>query len=362
MANNILAEALKQSPKNVLQEKNLTRAIILDSIRDQQLQQVLIALLDYDIPMQLLPIINKKDLRSRAIDICNHLAQQCPYKESVICDALVTWIRTLKEDDSFVLDYPETVINRGDLNISDVNTTIDITKTENLQETNENAKKRAVEEARRQAEAARIKAEDDARNAKIESALYDICRKKGKSMEENGPYFNDVIMELKVRGVKDEDVKKYLEHKTRGERYDITLGKYAYGFIFYSSSISVQKRLSEQGEIKKYKLKESANRFSNVWGIAMLVVWAILLIINAIVVYAESDSWWMSILAAVVTFFAFFGEMSLVVKIDEDNPIETSSPNALTIAHIIWRTIWVLGLCAVGEYILMVIFRYYEIV
>lgn len=361
MTNNILAEALKQSPKKVLQEKNLTRAIILDSIRDQQLQQVLIALLDYDIPMQLLPIINKKDLRSRAIDICNHLAQQCPYKESVIRDALATWIRALK-DDSFVLDYPETVIHRGDLNISDVNTTIDVTKTENLQETNEIAKKRAIEEARRQAESARIKAEDDARNAKIESALYDICRKKGKSMEENGPYFDDVIMELKVRGVKDEDVKKYLERKTRGERYDITLGKYAYSFIFYSGSISVQKRLSEQGEIKKYKLKESANRFSNVWGIAMLVVWAILLIINSIIVYVESDSWWKSILAAVVTFFAFFGEMSLVEKIDENNPIETSSPNALTIAHIIWRTIWVLGLCAVGEYILMVIFRYYEIV
>ena len=53
--NDSLVDALKVCAPDILQNKDKTRALLLDTIPDKQMRIVMIALLDYDIPMLLLP-------------------------------------------------------------------------------------------------------------------------------------------------------------------------------------------------------------------------------------------------------------------------------------------------------------------
>lgn len=90
-------------------------------------------------------------------------------------------------------------------------------------------------------------------------------------------------------------------------------------------------------------------------GISLIATWVILLIVNAAASYLLTSSWFKCIFAGVATFFAFYCVMSVVDKAEDEHPINVDSPTSGTIAHIILRIIWVLGLSAICEIILVVL-------
>ena len=105
--NDSLVDALKVCAPDILQHKDKTRALLLDTIPDKQMRIVMIALLDYDIPMLLLPIVNKPDVHERIKGICDKLLTQCPYKADAIQEAITIWVRALRnDDDNFILSQP----------------------------------------------------------------------------------------------------------------------------------------------------------------------------------------------------------------------------------------------------------------
>ena len=101
--NDSLVDALKVCAPDILQHKDKTRALLLDTIPDKQMRIVMIALLDYDIPMLLLPIVNKPDVHERIKGICDKLITQCPYKADAIQEAITIWVRALRNDESFCM-------------------------------------------------------------------------------------------------------------------------------------------------------------------------------------------------------------------------------------------------------------------
>lgn len=101
--NDSLVDALKVCAPDILQNKDKTRALLLDTIPDKQMRIVMIALLDYDIPMLLLPIVNKPDIHERIKGICDNLLTQCPYKADTIQEAITIWMRALRNDESFCM-------------------------------------------------------------------------------------------------------------------------------------------------------------------------------------------------------------------------------------------------------------------
>ena len=101
--NDSLVDALKVCAPDILQNKDKTRALLLDTIPDKQMRIVMIALLDYDIPMLLLPIVNKPDIHERIKGICDNLLTQCPYKADAIQEAITIWMRALRNDEAFCM-------------------------------------------------------------------------------------------------------------------------------------------------------------------------------------------------------------------------------------------------------------------
>ena len=103
---NLLTEALKANSTSILKSKDKTRALLMDTIADKQMRMVMTALIDYDIPLQLLPIVNKNDIQERLVKICDNLRSQTPYNEDAIKEAITIWLRALNDDDSFILSQP----------------------------------------------------------------------------------------------------------------------------------------------------------------------------------------------------------------------------------------------------------------
>ena len=103
---NLLTEALKANSTSILKSKNKTHALLMDTIADKQMRMVMTALIDYDIPLQLLPIVNKNDIQERLVKICDNLRSQTPYNEDAIKEAITIWLRALNDDDSFILSQP----------------------------------------------------------------------------------------------------------------------------------------------------------------------------------------------------------------------------------------------------------------
>jgi len=50
------------------------------------------------------------------------------------------------------------------------------------------------------------------------------------------------------------------------------------------------------------------------------------------------------------------GILSLVDKAEDEHPINLDSPDAGSIAHLVWRICWTLGLSIICEIIMIVIF------
>ena len=103
---NLLTEALKANSTSILKSKNKTHALLMDTIADKKMRMVMTALIDYDIPLQLLPIVNKNDIQERLVKICDNLRSQTPYNEDAIKEAITIWLRALNGDDSFILSQP----------------------------------------------------------------------------------------------------------------------------------------------------------------------------------------------------------------------------------------------------------------
>ena len=98
-----------------------------------------------------------------------------------------------------------------------------------------------------------------------------------------------------------------------------------------------------------------ANHINKIFAIGLIVLWAIFLLINAIYTWV-ANSWLSCIFWVIITFAVFMGILSLVSKSEEEHPINMDSPDAGSIAHLVWRIIWVLGLSIICEIIMMVIF------
>ena len=97
------------------------------------------------------------------------------------------------------------------------------------------------------------------------------------------------------------------------------------------------------------------DRIDKIFRIGFVVLWAFFLIVNAIYTWV-ANSWFSCVIWVIITVVVFYCLMVLVDKASEEFPIETKSPNAGSIAHLIWRIIWVLGLSIICEIIMMVIF------
>ena len=91
---------------------------------------------------------------------------------------------------------------------------------------------------------------------------------------------------------------------------------------------------------------------------SFLAASAILIIINSIMAYVES-SWYGCLLAVVVTFFLFYGELEIVGKVVDECEIGSESKTQLTILHYIWRAMWITGMVVLGEVIFLWLFKFW---
>lgn len=74
-----------------------------------------------------------------------------------------------------------------------------------------------------------------------------------------------------------------------------------------------------------------------------LAACVILIIVNSLLAYSESGSWFLCILSGVGSFFLGAGELFLIGRAVDEHKIEGS------LLHLIWRTMWIAGMVIAGE-------------
>lgn len=217
------------------------------------------------------------------------------------------------------------------------------------------ARKKAEESARKKAEkeAARLKKEkeearkkakaeaDARRRAEIEAAR----KQKEKEAAENRRKAEELAR------IKAEEARRRAEEiaaRKRKEEEEEAARKEAEA-VAARERAETEKRVKIAAEKRKEQFKKNVEKSVKILGILSLTICIALIIANAVYTYLESDSWFWSLLAAVMTFLVEAGELFIVGKIIEDSDIETESPDRSTIAHLIWRSIWVTAMIVIGE-------------
>lgn len=222
----------------------------------------------------------------------------------------------------------------------------------------EEVKRKAIEAARKKAEEeARKKAEQEAHDKEIESILLAYCKKKGSSLTNSYSSLDHVEYDMPRNRY--DDIYEYVMRKNKEQRnsYILSLDGYDYFFSAANNSygISVWRKINTDGLWDLNEKKKQIDRTSKIFTIGLVVLWAFFLIVNAIYTWV-ANSWFSCIIWVIITVVVFYCLMVLVFKASEEFPIETESPNAGSIAHLVWRIIWVLGLSIICEIIMMVIF------
>lgn len=219
------------------------------------------------------------------------------------------------------------------------------------------ARKRAEEVARKKAEEeARKKAEQEVRDKEIEAILLAYCKKKGSSLTD---YSRDHV-EYDMPRKRYDEIYEYVLRKNKEQRnFSISLNGYDYFFYAASNNksygISAWRKINTDGLWDINEKKNQIGRINKIFAIGLVVIWSIFLLVNAIYTWVV-NSWLSCIIWAIITFAVFFGILSLVMKTDEEHPIEVNSLDAGAHAHIVWRICWVLGLSVISEIIMIVIF------
>ena len=221
----------------------------------------------------------------------------------------------------------------------------------------EEVKRKAEEAARKKAEEeARKKAEQEAHDKEIESILLAYCKKKGSSLTNSYSSLNHAEYDMPRNRY--DDIYEYVMRKDKEQRnFYISLDGYDYFFSAGNNNygISVWRKINTDGLWDLNEKKKQIDRTSKMFTIGLVILWAFFLIVNAIYTWV-ANSWFSCIIWVIITVVVFYCLMVLVDKASEVFPIETESPNAGSIAHLVWRIIWVLGLSIICEIIMMVIF------
>lgn len=220
----------------------------------------------------------------------------------------------------------------------------------------EEVKRKAIEAARKKAEEeTRKKAEQEAHDKEIESILLAYCKKKGSSLTSSSRDHAEYDMPRN----RYDDIYEYVMRKNKEQRnfYILSLDGYDYFFSAGNNNygISVWRKINTDGLWDLNEKKKQIDRTSKIFTIGLVVLWAFFLIVNAIYTWV-ANSWFSCVIWVIITVVVFYCLMVLVDKASEEFPIETESPNAGSIAHLVWRIIWVLGLSIICEIIMMVIF------
>lgn len=218
-------------------------------------------------------------------------------------------------------------------------------------------RKKAAEVARKKAEKeAREKAEQEVRDKEIEAILLAYCKKKGSLLTDNSRDHAEYDM---PRNRYDE-IYEYVLRKNKEQR-NFCISLNGYDYFFYAASnnksygISAWRKINTDGLWDINEKKNQIGRINKIFAIGLVVIWSIFLLVNAIYTWVV-NSWLSCIIWAIITFAVFFGILSLVMKADEEHPIEVNSLEAGALAHLVWRICWVLGLSVISEIIMIVIF------
>ena len=213
-----------------------------------------------------------------------------------------------------------------------------------------------VAQKKAEEEKARKKAEQDAKDQEIEAILLAYCKKKGSSLTNSSHDHAEYDMPRK----KYDEIYEYVLRKNKQQRnFSISLDGYDY--FFYAApnnksfGISAWRKINEDGLWNQNDKKNTIGRIDKIFKIVLIVIWSIFLIVNAIYTWMV-NSWLSCIIWAVITFAVFMGILSLMNKAEEEHPINLDSPDAGSIAHLLWRICWTLGLSIICEIIMIVIF------
>lgn len=250
--------------------------------------------------------------------------------------------------------------------------------------------KKAAEEARKKAEAARKKAEREAKEVR-KKAEYDAKKAKHEEVSvklkeyclENDRSISTTWGTFRISNIKPADLWEFLQSKKDGQfkiltkEIEYTVKANALDVVdikkHHFNISSKETKSTSSTETLPQKLKRAdydtyrallndgkqpktgiIGRIDKIFRIGFVVLWAFFLIVNAIYTWV-ANSWFSCIIWVIITFAVFYGIMLLLLKVNDEHPIN-DSPDAGTIAHLGWRICWVLGLSIICEIIMMVIF------